>query len=304
MSIPRTGTLALTLSLLACVAVVAALVKSRSANHISCSVASSASLRPTDSELKHAYGKLPMAFEANQGQTDATVKYLARGSGYSLFLTPNEAVLALSTASRATVDEAEASARLTAKRTHPDAVGTTSSVLRMAVLGANPEAVVSGEGQLAGKSNYFIGQDSRKWHKGISNFTKVRYQGIYRGIDLTYYGNQHQLEYDFVIQPGTDAKQIALGFTGADDIRVDEAGDLVLTIAGREIRQQKPYAYQEVNGAKREVSSRFALTSKNEIGFELGEYDATRPLVIDPVLVYSTYFGGAGADTSTAIAVN
>ncbi|MDQ3920287.1 MAG: SBBP repeat-containing protein, partial [Acidobacteriota bacterium] len=128
--------------------------------------------------------------------------------------------------------------------------------------------------------------------------------GVYKGVDLTYYGNQRQLEYDFRIQPGTDPGRIALGFEGADKIAVEGDGDLVLSIAGREVRQRKPFAYQEVNGAKQEVASRYVLAADNQVKFELGAYDATRPLVIDPVLAYSTYFGGTGNETSVGVAVN
>ncbi|MDX6557960.1 MAG: hypothetical protein QOF72_1009, partial [Blastocatellia bacterium] len=255
--------------------------------------------------LKESYGRLPLSFEANRGQVDASVKYLARGSGYSLFLTPHEAVLSLSTASSAfQLDDQETDQGDKRRHQANEGAPTERSVLRMMVVGGSAQPLVAGKDELPGKSNYFIGKDPQKWQKGISSFAKVKYQGIYSGIDLTYYGNQQQLEYDFAIQPGADPKQIALSFAGADQISVDDRGDLVLTVQGREVRQQKPFAYQEVDGARREIASRYSLTSKNEIGFELGEYDATRALVIDPVLVYSTYFGGAGADAATAITVN
>jgi hypothetical protein len=267
MSHPKTKTFALVL--IACLAFFTALLRSNFTAGPADSTVSSATRANheagNEAGSKEAYGKLPMTFEANQGQTDATVKYLARGSGYSLFLTPNEAVLSLSTASRAPSIEADEDGsrknlRLGAK---DEGGGTASSVLRMKVLGADPQAVVSGDGELPGKSNYFIGQDSRKWHKGIRNFASINYRGIYPGIDLTYYGNQRQLEYDFVIQAGKDPRQIALGFEGADRVRVDDRGDLVLNVAGREVRQQKPFAYQEVSGEKREIASRYVLVGKN-----------------------------------------
>src|SRR6185295_9981248 len=160
------------------------------------------------------------------------------------------------------------------------------------------------ENELSGKSNYFIGNDSRKWVKGVPSVARVRYEGIYPGIDLTYYGNQRQLEYDFIVKPGGDPKQIALGIEGADEIKLDDAGELVLTVNGREVRQHKPVAYQEVDGQRREISSRYILGNRNQVQFELGEYDAAKPLVIDPVLVYQTYFGGTGSESATAIAVN
>jgi hypothetical protein len=260
MPTPSRKTLALSVALVACLLTLTALVRSRFTGRPASPAISSATRPANQFELKTAYGKLPMAFEVNRGQTDTTVKYLARGSGYSLFLTPNAAVLSLSTASgAANIDEDEDSGRQSMRLRAARATGGfASSVLRMKMLGADPQALVAGEGNLPGKSNYFIGQDSRQWRKHIPTFAKVKYQGIYKGIDLSYYGNQRQLEYDFVIQPGSDPRQIALSFEGADHMSVDEAGDLVLNVAGREVRQQKPFAYQEVNGGQREISSRFA----------------------------------------------
>jgi hypothetical protein len=239
-----------------------------------------------------------LSFEANRGQADPQVKYLARGSGYSLFLTPGEAVLALSTASLPAPDGDSDVARTKSSAQ----TSVTRSVLRMAIENANSAAKISGENELSGKSNYFIGNDSRKWVKGVPSVARVRYEGIYPGIDLTYYGNQRQLEYDFIVKPGSDPKQIALGIEGADEIKLDDAGELVLTVNGREVRQHKPVAYQEVDGQRREISSRYILGNSNQVQFELGEYDAAKPLVIDPVLVYQTYFGGTGSESATAIA--
>jgi len=253
-----------------------------------------------EARTREAYGTLPLSFEANRGQTDPQVKFVARGSGYSLFLTPSEAVLALSTASLPAPDRDGD----VAKTKSSAQTSVTRSVLRMVIENANSAAKISGENELSGKSNYFIGNDSRKWVKGVPSVARVRYEAIYPGIDLTYYGNQRQLEYDFIVKPGSDPKQIALGIEGADEIKLDDAGELVLTVNGREVRQHKPVAYQEVDGQRREISSRYILRSRNQVQFELGEYDAAKPLVIDPVLVYQTYFGGTGSESATAITVN
>ena len=188
-----------------------------------------------------AFGRLPLSFEANQGQTDSRVKFVARGRGYTLFLTSGEAVLALNTAQRS-------------RQTNP---APHEAVVRMTLLGANPTPVVSGIEQLPGRSNYFIGNDPAKWSTDVPNYARVRYQDIYPGVDLIYYGNQAQLEYDFRVAPGTDPKSIiwkvesSLTPCGKKHLRdaplkVDHNGDLLVGVNGEEIRFQKPVAYQDM----------------------------------------------------------
>ena len=253
--------------------------------------------------VKNSYGSLPLSFEENQGQTNAAVKFLARGAGYSLFLTPSEAVLSLNTASRAkgTNENETISGKTTRETVSND---SSRAVLRMKLLGASPNPSIAGVDKLPGKANYFIGKESKNWNTGISTFERVKYRHIYPGIDLSYYGNQGQLEYDFIVEPGRDPKQIAIGVEGAHGVSIDNAGDLIIKVGDREVRQHKPFAYQETNGTKHEIASGYELTAANQIGFWLGEYDTTKPLVIDPVLVYSTYFGGSGFDMANGIAVN
>ena len=223
--------------------------------------------------------KLPLAFERNQGQTSSQVKFLARGQGYTLFLTSGEAVLALHNAS------------------------PKSGVLRMKLLGANPASDVSGMDEMPGKSNYFIGNDAKKWHTNVPMYAKVKYKGIYSGIDLVYYGNQRQLEYDFVVAPGADPRRIHLGVRGARKISRGEDGDLVLAMDEGEIRWHKPVVYQEKGGARQEIGAHYVIKGKNRVGFEVAGYDLRRPLFIDP-LIYSTYLGGSGADYGFGIAVD
>ena len=245
----------------------------------------------TKARLKNAYGQLPLSFEANAGQTDPDVDFISRGSGYSVFLTPREAVLALSAASPSptTVD---------GRNDH------ASAVLRMKFIGSETMPRAKGQEELPGKLNYFTGKDPSKWRTGISTYAKVTYQNLYSGVDLVYYGNQRQLEYDFVVQPGTDPDIIAVSFEGADELKVDAEGELVLNTSGGEIRQQKPFIYQELNGVRHEVAGGYKLKNGNTVGFELAEYDASRPLVIDPVLVYSTFLGGAALDSGQDITVD
>lgn len=241
----------------------------------------------------HAYAELPMTFERNAGQTDSDVRFLARGAGYSLFLTPTEAVLSLH-------------ARTTAARAHDGATperGKTA-VVRMSLQGATPAPELHGEELRSGRSHYFNGASEGEWKRDIEHFGKVRYAGVYPGIDLVYYGNQQQLEYDFIVAPGRDPDQIAMDFDGVDSLSLDGAGNLVLHTAGGVITQHKPVVYQDIAGARLPVEGRYQLLAGNRVGFALGRYDAAHPLVIDPILGYSTFLGGGGDDNVSALALD
>src|SRR6202521_1982121 len=252
-----------------------------------------------------SYGKLPLSFEANHGQTDSRVKFLSRTGGYSLFLTGDEAVLTLS-GSKANTHKAKIAG--TARTLQSDMAAPKSvGMLRMKLCNANPAARVTGVDELAGTSNYFIGNDPTKWRTNVPTYAKVKYEGIYSGIDLVYYGNQRQLEYDFIVAPGADPRRIAFDIRGAKRIRQDRRGDLVFKMGDGEIRWHKPVVYQEKDGARQLVAARYAITNRNRVGFEVAEYDARRPLYIDPVtdpLIYSTYLGGNLNDTGFGIAVD
>jgi hypothetical protein len=252
----------------------------------------------TQRELLQGYGKLPLSFEVNQGQTNGRVKFLSRGSGFTLFLTGDEAVFALR-GSKPTGDNSPADRSM---QTSPP-VPTTDAVLQMKLLRANPAAKASGADELPGKSNYFVGNDPKKWQANVRQYGKVRYGSIYPGIDLVYYGNQRELEYDFVLQPGADPGQIQLGIDGVSKLRLDQ-GDLVMSGSGGEVHLRRPHIYQEANGRRREVRGRYVLKSKNEVGFQIDSYDHARTLVIDPVLAYSTYLGGSADDGGLRIAVD
>ena len=230
----------------------------------------------TQAHLSAAYGQLPLSFEANQGQTNSQVNFLSRGSGYSLFLSPTKAVLSLEQ-------------------------GTTSNVVGMRIVGANPTARAVGVDKQAGVSNYLIGSDPSKWHTDISNYGKVDYQSIYKGIDLVYHGDQNQLEYDFVVAPGADPRAIRLAFDGMRSASLDRAGNLVLHTSGGDVVEHAPVVYQEVNGQRQAVAGRYVLQGKHQVAFQVGHYDHSKPLVIDPTLSYSTYLG---AGFGYAIAVD
>ncbi len=245
-----------------------------------------------------SYGKLPLSFEANAGQTDARVKFLSRGSGYTLFLTADEAVLSLRGADggKPKMQGGKAERGLRSQvRTAKAGSGAAPDVLRMKLVGANPAAAVSGVEQLPGTSNYFVGNDPKQWRTAVPNYAKVHYQGVYPGVDLVYYGNQRQLEYDFVVAAGADPRAIQLDFTGTagssakavartSSLRIDSNGDLAVRVHGREISFRKPTAYQmAAKGTAREiVEAGYVLQANGQVGIRLAPYDATRQLTIDP----------------------
>ena len=245
------------------------------------------------------YGDLPLSFEANQGQVadgqidgqiedrkiedrkiDGAVQFLSRGSGYSFFLTKTGAVLTLSRDPQA------------------------GAVLRMQLLGANSNPRIQGQNELPGKSNYFFGRDSSRWRTGISTFSQVRYESVYPGISLVYYGNQRQLEYDFVIAPGADPRQIRLSIAGAEKLNVDAQGNLILRNAAGEVQLLAPRIYQQIGGEKKEIAGQWTLAANHIASFRLGKYDRAQPLVIDPVLQYSSFLGGSQKNAVNRIALD
>ena len=259
--------------------------------------------------VRQNFGNIPLSFEANAGQTDARVKFLSRGPGYTVFLTKNAAVLGLVQTRRAKNTSDRQTLPLGLEKTRE---AQTSAVIRMQLLGADTQASITGLEQLPGTANYFLGKNPGNWHKGVNTFARVSYHDVYPGIDLVYYGNQGRLEYDFVVAPGGDPHAIQLNF-GASAITLDNAsGDVVIPTSAGEVRFHKPIVYQKTAAAAREggiatrhvVDSRFVLDAKNVLHFAIGNYDRSQPLVIDPILSYSTYLGGTGNDLATAIAVD
>ncbi len=221
---------------------------------------------------------MPLAFEPNTGRTDSEAKFLARGIGYALFLAPTEAVLKLREDSG------------------------PSGVLRLQLVGANPSSAWYGSDELAGKSNYILGNSPANWHTNIPNYGKVTERGVYHGIDLVYYGNQHALEYDFVVAPGAKPDAIRLAFEGGKNLHIDQ-GNLVMTFAGGEVRMHQPVAYQESRGERRQVAAKYVINGGDNVSFQIAEYNQQQPLIIDPTLAYSSYLGGSNIDGANAIAV-
>lgn len=231
-------------------------------------------IRPR-ARAESALAQLPVCFEENRGQFDADVKYLARANGYQLRLGARESLLAFNNGRH----------------------------LKLQLVGGNGNAEMSGEDRLIAKSNYFLGNDAREWHTDINNYGSVRYHNVYDGIDMRYYSQGRALEYDFIVAPGVDAQAIKMRFEGARKLSIDNHGDLLIDMGGEQLRQSRPVVYQEVNGIRKTIGARFVIKN-GLVGFVVGAYDRSLPLVIDPVLVYSTYYGGSAFELGGGIATD
>lgn len=251
-----------------------------------------------DMKAVAGYGKLPISFEANQGQAAQPVRFLAHGQGYGIYLDGQEAVLALHSSKPDNSVELEPQGKA-----HPPAEYETS-VVHMQLRGANTDAQAAGVDLLLGTANYFIGKDPSQWHTGIPTYSKAKFAGVYPGIDLIYYGNQGHLEYDFVVAPGADPKAILLHFEGSKTLRVNASGDLCVATDNGDAVFHKPNVYQGDPQHAQKVAGRFALQHDGNVTFALGRYDRSQALVIDPTLDYSTYIGGSGNDSVNGIGVD
>lgn len=231
------------------------------------------------SRLTTGYGRYPLVFEANQGQVPPAVAFLTRGAGYSLSILNDGIGIALGGENG-------------------------NSALRLRWLGSRPEGRLSGEGRLAGVHHVLVGSDPSRWRTHLPLYTRVRHAELYPGIDLVYYGNPRQLEYDLIVAPGADPAAARFAVEGAERVEVDAAGDLVLSLAGRKVRLLRPVTWQEEGGKRRAVASAYRMLGGGHVGFSVAEFDRTRSLVIDPVLAYSTFLGGEGNDASYGLAAD
>lgn len=253
-------------------------------------------LPQANSQAVKNFGRLPLTFEANQGQAAAQVKFLSRGHGYTTFLTAGGMMLNLRASRVESASGKEGSAALNSQ--------SANASLQFGLIGANSNPQVVGEDPLPGRVNYFIGKDPSQWHTNLPTYAKVRYKNVYPGIDLIYYGNHQQLEYDFAVSAGADPSKIQFEVKGANQISLDEQGDLVLSVNGGKLHFQSPVVYQESKGKRVPVSGAYTMKDSSHIGFQVANFDASKPLVIDPVLEYSTYLGGGGADYPLGVAVD
>jgi hypothetical protein len=234
---------------------------------------------PSQAQVLSAFDKLPISFEPNQGQADSRVKFLAHGAGYGLYLAPKAALLSFPGRSQS----------------------NNQAAIEMQLAGANGHSSMVGTDRQSAHSNYFIGNDPSRWLHNIPQFGRVEYQGIYPGIDLAFYGKQGRLEYDFDVNPGADPRAIELDFKGASKVTVADNGDLVLSLDGRELRFESPHVYQNSERGMQTVAGSFVLRAEGRVGFEVGTYDRGRTLVIDPVLAFSSYLGGSGDESCSAV---
>ncbi len=229
------------------------------------------------SVLQAGYGQLPLAFTVNEGQAAAPVNYMAQGSGYSIALTSQQAQISLGQ-------------------------GNTSATLNLQLVGADGSAQPIGQNELITKTNYLLGSDSSKWLTDIANYGQVEYQNVYQGVDALYSGNQGKLETTFLVHPGANANIIQMQIQGAEGLSLDGQGNLVIHTSGGDVTEQAPIAYQNISGVRQSVSSRYVLEGNNTVGSQVGAYDPSQTLIIDPTLSYSTYLGGSySADYSIAV---
>ena len=230
-----------------------------------------------------AHLRVPLRFEPNLGQTDSEVRFLARALGYTLWLTPQEVVMGL--------------------RAGGDAAAGAPDVIRLRWVGARPDPEVTGIERAGGESHYLTGDDPSSWVTGVPHFARVRYAGVFPGIDVELYGNDRQVEYDFVVAPGRDPRRIEVEVVGARSMRVRSDGALELQLAHGTLVQHRPLVYQVTAAGRREVRGKYDRRGRNRFGFTVGRYDRGLPLVIDPVLSYSTYLGGSDADLAMGVAL-
>jgi beta-propeller repeat-containing protein len=265
-----------------------------------------------DSRVKAMYSAMPLGFEANEGQSNPEVKYLARGNGYRLFLTSSHAVMTVNGKGR----YSEVLDAIMDKRRGPAAMMThmkerarrrgeqSMATLQMNLMAPNVHPQLVADDLQPGKVNYFIGRDRSKWHSNIPLYGRVTYRGAYPGVDLAFHGSSNALEFDYLVSPGADASAIKVGLNGAQSLATNPAGDLTVSTGAGPVELHKPAAYQTLNGSRRFVDASFVVTGKNEVAFALGAYDHSRELVIDPTVTYSTYFGGSATDYGIALAVD
>ena len=225
-------------------------------------------------------GNLPLYFEAGSDPTAGPAQFVTRGGNYQFVFLPTDVRIVL------------------------DKTGAKPAEVQMIFAGANPGAQMSGDTGLPGKINYLIGNNPAQWHTGVPTFARVRVEQLYPGINLVYYGNQQQLEYDFTVAPGANPDAIKIHFDGVDKISIGSQEELILAVGGSEIRQPAPVIYQIINGERRAISGGYRLVDARTLAFAVGKYDQKLPLVIDPLLSFSTYFGGNSSDTAWSVALD
>ena len=244
----------------------------------------------TDQPPTENLASLPWTFEPNVGQTDAKVKFLARATGATVFLTRRGVTLCW-----------------TSKNVRTDRAGKAPpGILRLKFVGASRTVRVAGQSMLRAKINYFLGRDPRKWLRDVPEYSSVEYSGIYSGVDTRFYGGPGGLEYDVVASPRSSLRRIRLRVEGATPVRLDRDGDLVFLVNWRQVVMRRPAIYQIASGRRIAVAGGYRLLSRNIIGFAIGRHRSNLPVVIDPSIsiAYTTFLGGSGAEKGNSVAVD
>ena len=231
---------------------------------------------------------VPLVFEPNRGQAEDSAQFVSRGNGYTVFLATDKTELILPPT----------------RDVKGRGMKSELSVVTLEFLRANKRVRLEASDLLPGKSNYFIGKASSNWIAGVPQYARINLKSIYPGIDLVYYGNNGLLESDFVLSPGADPGVLGLRLSGADKISADVSGNILLQAGNGTVQLQKPTIYQELQGVRHIVEGKFILRADNEVGFIVGDYDRTKPLVVDPVLSYSTLIGGNNSTQVQGVAVD
>ncbi len=239
----------------------------------------------SESEALDAYGKLPLSFIPNEGQTDKAVRYYAQGAGYGFFFTKEGAMLSFA--------EGKGGAK-----------GRSSHALALDFLGADPHATLEARKRLSGKVNYLVGDDPAKWQQGLPTHGELLYEGLWPGIDMAVRGEGGKLKYEFHLKPGSSVEDVRLGYRGAEGLKVGARGQLLVQTPLGVLKDAAPETFQRIGGKRVAVESRSKLEGDGSYGFAVGAYDPRYPLVIDPGLDYSTFLGGTGQDEGNSIAVD
>ena len=260
---------------------------------------------------------MPLAFTENHGQWDERVKFRANAGGATMWFTTEgvyyqfsrrvscDSVIASDRRERGDLIEQHNVTLGGVEGRHREPDSTEQLVIRASFIGANLNPRMAGEQEMEYKCNYFIGNDPDEWHTDVPNYTAVVYDEVYSGIDLKYYGNGKQMEYDFIVSPGADPSQIRIKYDGAESVSINADGELVIETKWGEVVEQHPVVYQLQDGRRISLDGQYAVAVDNSFGFSLGAgYDPALPLIIDPVLEYSTYLGGSGVDYAWDIAVD
>ncbi len=261
----------------------------------------------SDIQIKNNISTMPLSFTKNQGQWDENLKFRANASGATMWFASDGAyfqfsrTIKLTPMADVTLNSLQA---VSGVEGHHQVDSIETMMIKANYVGSNTHPVIRGLEEIDYKCNYFIGNDKSKWATNVPNYSAVMYEEIYNGIDLKYYGNGKQMEYDFIVAPGADFSQIKIQYEGAESIAVNDDGELVVTTMWGEVVEQRPVIYQVENNNRIQIDGSYKLQSDNSFSFELRDYNKELPLVIDPILTYSTYLGGTDNDLAYAVAVD